>query len=81
MVQSEELDMWFTPDLAVSAVHLAALGLMHPSRGISVRFPRSLTTVGQPLTYQTADMFHLQTERCSSAFLRMFSKSIKELYS
>jgi DNA ligase-1 len=27
-------------DLTVSPVHQAAVGLVHPSRGISIRFPR-----------------------------------------
>lgn len=45
----EEPDIWFSPelvweirgaDLTVSPVHQAAVGLVHPSRGISMRFPR-----------------------------------------
>lgn len=45
----EEPDLWFSPelvweirgaDLTVSPVHQAAVGLVHPSRGISMRFPR-----------------------------------------
>lgn len=45
----EEPDLWFSPelvweirgaDLTVSPVHQAAVGLVHPFRGISIRFPR-----------------------------------------
>lgn len=45
----EEPDIWFSAelvweirgaDLTVSPVHQAAVGLVHPSRGISMRFPR-----------------------------------------
>ncbi|KAI5056524.1 hypothetical protein GOP47_0028342 [Adiantum capillus-veneris] len=45
----EEPNVWFSPelvweirgaDLTVSPVHQAAVGLVHPSRGISLRFPR-----------------------------------------
>ncbi|KAF3779845.1 DNA ligase 1 [Nymphaea thermarum] len=32
-------------DLTVSPVHQAAVGLVHPSRGISIRFPRYVRTV------------------------------------
>ncbi|KAL3527003.1 hypothetical protein ACH5RR_011659 [Cinchona calisaya] len=51
---AEVPDMWFPPELVweirgadftVSPVHHAAIGLVHPSRGISVRFPRFVRSV------------------------------------
>ncbi|KAL6286716.1 hypothetical protein ACE6H2_011106 [Prunus campanulata] len=51
---AEAPDMWFPPELVweirgadftVSPVHQAAVGLVHPSRGISIRFPRFVHTV------------------------------------
>lgn len=45
----EQPTMWFVPELVweikgaeftISPVHHAATGLVHPSRGISIRFPR-----------------------------------------
>lgn len=47
-------DLWFSPevvwetrgaDFTVSPVHQAAIGLVHPSRGISVRFPRFIRRI------------------------------------
>ncbi|WCJ25293.1 DNA LIGASE 6 [Euphorbia peplus] len=47
-------DMWFCPELVweirgadftISPVHQAGVGLVHPSRGISIRFPRFIHTV------------------------------------
>ncbi|KAK3218320.1 hypothetical protein Dsin_012290 [Dipteronia sinensis] len=49
---AEVPDMWFPPevvweirgaDFTVSPVHQAAIGLVHPSRGISIRFPRFIS--------------------------------------
>lgn len=69
-------DMWFSPELVweikgadftVSPVHHAAIGLVHPSRGISVRFPRFIRSVSdrEPDECSTAadiaDLFSLQT--------------------
>ncbi|PIN13556.1 ATP-dependent DNA ligase I [Handroanthus impetiginosus] len=71
-------DMWFSPELVweirgadftVSPVHHAAIGLVHPSRGISVRFPRFIRSVldRKPEECSTAadiaDMFSSQTRK------------------
>ncbi|XP_011099506.1 DNA ligase 6 isoform X3 [Sesamum indicum] len=75
---SEMPDMWFSPefvweirgaDFTVSPVHHAAIGLIHPSRGISVRFPRFIRSLSdrKPEECSTAadiaDMFSLQTRK------------------
>ncbi|XP_057487838.1 DNA ligase 6 isoform X2 [Actinidia eriantha] len=75
---AEAPDMWFSPELVweirgadftVSPVHKAAIGLVHPSRGISVRFPRFIRSVTdrKPEECSTADdiaeMFHSQTRK------------------
>ncbi|KAD4888374.1 hypothetical protein E3N88_20447 [Mikania micrantha] len=74
----EEPDMWFTPevvweirgaDFTVSPVHHAAMGLVHPTRGISIRFPRFIRSRSdkKPSDCSTpadiAEMFHLQTRK------------------
>ncbi|KAJ4866657.1 DNA LIGASE 6 [Raphanus sativus] len=74
----ETPDMWFPAevvweirgaDLTVSPVHCAALGLVHPSRGISVRFPRFICKRmdRNPEECSTAadiaEMFHAQTRK------------------
>lgn len=74
----ETPDMWFSAevvweirgaDFTVSPVHSAALGLVHPSRGISVRFPRFIRKVTDrnPEECSTAadiaEMFHAQTRK------------------
>ncbi|KAK1433220.1 hypothetical protein QVD17_10129 [Tagetes erecta] len=74
----EEPDMWFSPevvweirgaDFTVSPVHHAGMGLVHPSRGISVRFPRFVRSRSdkKPSDCSTptdiAEMFHLQTRK------------------
>ncbi|XP_071684444.1 DNA ligase 6 isoform X6 [Lolium perenne] len=50
----EQPDLWFTAeqvweirgaDLTLSPVHHAAIGIVHPSRGISVRMPRYIRSV------------------------------------
>ncbi|KAL6551830.1 DNA ligase 6 [Orobanche gracilis] len=71
-------DMWFCPelvwqirgaDLTVSPVHQAAIGLIHPSRGISVRFPRFIRSVSDrkpdecSTSADMADIFGLQTRK------------------
>ncbi|GFY84777.1 similar to DNA LIGASE 6 [Actinidia rufa] len=56
-------------DFTVSPVHKAAIGLVHPSRGISIRFPRFIRSVTdrKPEECSTADdiaeMFHSQTRK------------------
>lgn len=75
---AEVADMWFSPevvwqikgaDFTVSPVHHAAIGLVHSSRGISVRFPRFIRTVTdrKPEECSTssdiADMFSSQTRK------------------
>ncbi|KAG2253474.1 hypothetical protein Bca52824_083610 [Brassica carinata] len=74
----ETPDMWFTAevvweirgaDLTVSPVHSAALGLVHPSRGISVRFPRFICKRMDKIPEECstaagiAEMFHAQTRK------------------
>lgn len=74
----EKPDMWFTPELVweirgadftVSPVHHAAMGLVHQTRGISVRFPRFIRSRSdkKPSDSSTAtdiaDMFHMQTRK------------------
>ncbi|KAJ4847523.1 hypothetical protein Tsubulata_003941 [Turnera subulata] len=75
---AEVPDLWFAPevvweirgaDFTVSPVHQAAVGLVHPSRGISVRFPRFISCVSDrnPEECSTAadiaDMFNSQTRK------------------
>lgn len=75
---AEVADMWFSPevvweirgaDFTVSPVHHAAIGSVHPSRGISVRFPRFIRCLSdrKPEECSTsadiADMFRSQTRR------------------
>ncbi|KAL9274838.1 DNA ligase 6-like protein, partial [Drosera capensis] len=75
---AETPPMWFPPevvwairgaDFTVSPVHYAAIGLVHPSRGISLRFPRFIRMVNdrRPEDCSTssdiADMFHSQTRK------------------
>ncbi|XP_029127986.1 DNA ligase 6 [Cajanus cajan] len=74
----EAPDMWFSPqvvweirgaDFTVSPVHHAAIGLVHPSRGISIRFPRFIRSVSDrnPEECSTpadiVEMFHSQTRK------------------
>ncbi|KAI8541902.1 hypothetical protein RHMOL_Rhmol08G0097000 [Rhododendron molle] len=75
---AEVPDMWFSPELVweirgadftVSPVHKAAIGLVHPSRGISIRFPRFVCSVSDrkpeecSTSTEIADMFHSQTRK------------------
>lgn len=75
---AEVPDMWLSPELvwqirgadfSISPVHQAAIGLVHPSRGISVRFPRFIHSVSdrKPEECSTADdiadMFNSQTRK------------------
>ncbi|KAL2329535.1 hypothetical protein Fmac_017116 [Flemingia macrophylla] len=74
----EAPDMWFSPqvvweirgaEFTVSPVHHAAIGLIHPSRGISIRFPRFIRCVSDrnPEECSTPadiiEMFHSQTRK------------------
>lgn len=71
-------DLWFSPelvwqirgaDLTVSPVHKAAIGLVHPSRGISIRFPRFIRSVSDrnpeecTTAADIAEMFQSQTRK------------------
>ncbi|KAJ6936152.1 hypothetical protein NC652_011018 [Populus alba x Populus x berolinensis] len=71
-------DMWFSPevvweirgaDFTISPVHQAAVGLVHQSRGISIRFPRFIHSVSDrnPEECSTAadiaEMFNSQTRK------------------
>ncbi|CAI9110622.1 OLC1v1010679C1 [Oldenlandia corymbosa var. corymbosa] len=75
---AEVPDMWFSPEivwairgaeLSVSPVHKAAVGLIHPSRGISMRFPRFIRSLSDrnPEDCSTAadiaEMFNSQTRK------------------
>lgn len=75
---AEVPDMWFSPELVweirgadftISPVHKSAIGLVHPSRGISIRFPRFVRSVSdrKPEECSTstdiAEMFHSQTRK------------------
>ena len=65
--------MYIFADFTVSPVHQAAVGLIHPSRGISMRFPRFIQSRpdkkpeianGPP---EIADLFHKQTRKLEVA--------------
>ncbi|GMH27223.1 hypothetical protein Nepgr_029066 [Nepenthes gracilis] len=75
---AETPDMWFSPELVwairgadftVSPVHQAAVGRVHPSRGISVRFPRFVRSVTDrgpedcSTSADIAEMFQAQTRK------------------
>ncbi|KAK9118640.1 hypothetical protein Scep_016733 [Stephania cephalantha] len=75
---AEVPDLWFSPELVweirgadftVSPVHKAAIGLVHPSRGISVRFPRFIHARPDKrvedcsAAADVAEMFHSQTRK------------------
>jgi DNA ligase-1 len=79
----ESPDMWFSAevvweikgaDFTVSPVHHAAMGLVHPSRGISVRFPRFVRSLSdrKPEECSTgsdiAEMFRSQTRKMDVDF-------------
>lgn len=79
---AEVADMWFSPELVweirgadftVSPVHHAAIGVVHPSRGISVRFPRFIRSLSdrKPEECSTstdiAEMFHYQTRKMDAS--------------
>ncbi|KAF9625607.1 hypothetical protein IFM89_024380 [Coptis chinensis] len=75
---AEVPDKWFSPDLiweirgsefTVSPVHHAAIGLVHRSRGISIRFPRFIRTKPDrevedcSTALDVANMFQSQTRK------------------
>ncbi|XXG83806.1 hypothetical protein AAC387_Pa10g1480 [Persea americana] len=75
---AEVPDLWFSPELVweikgadftISPVHEAAIGLVHPSKGISIRFPRFIRSVPdrKPEDCSTAtdiaDMFQSQSRK------------------
>ncbi|KAF5479953.1 hypothetical protein F2P56_000734 [Juglans regia] len=79
---AEVPDMWFLPELVwqirgadftLSPVHKAAIGLVHPSRGISIRFPRFICPVSDrnpeecSTAADVAEMFQSQTRRMDVA--------------
>ncbi|KAG6720437.1 hypothetical protein I3842_03G061500 [Carya illinoinensis] len=79
---AEVPDMWFLPELVwqirgadftLSPVHKAAIGLVHPSRGISIRFPRFIRPVSDrnpeecSTAADVAEMFQSQTRRMDVA--------------
>ncbi|KAL2645294.1 hypothetical protein R1flu_012881 [Riccia fluitans] len=74
----EECSVWFTPELVweirgadftVSPVHLAAVGHVHPSRGVSMRFPRYIRSrpdknpENASTPSEIAELFHQQTRK------------------
>ncbi|BBN03501.1 DNA ligase 1 [Marchantia polymorpha subsp. ruderalis] len=78
----EECNVWFTPELVweirgadftVSPVHQAAVGLIHPSRGISMRFPRYIRSRQDKnpeissSPSDIAELFHQQTRKVDVA--------------
>lgn len=80
---AEVPDMWFSPELVweirgadftISPVHHAAIGLIHPSRGISIRFPRFIRSLSdrKPEECSTAtdiaEMFNSQTRKMDVRF-------------
>ncbi|KAK9116185.1 hypothetical protein Sjap_015132 [Stephania japonica] len=75
---AEVPDLWFSPELVweirgadftVSPVHKAAIGLVHPSRGISIRFPRFIHARPDKrvedcsAAADVAEMFHSQSRK------------------
>ncbi|KAI9085587.1 hypothetical protein K1719_032430 [Acacia pycnantha] len=79
---AEVPDKWFCPllvweirgaEFTVSPVHEAAIGLVHPSRGISIRFPRFVSNVLDrnpeecSIAADIAEMFHSQTRKMDVA--------------
>ncbi|DBB01067.1 hypothetical protein WJX77_004280 [Trebouxia sp. C0004] len=86
----ESPDVWFEPsevweirgaDLTISPVHKAAVGHIHPDRGISLRFPRYITSRDdkRPEDASTpdviVDLYNKQSRRMTSAAETLANKS------
>mmetsp|Transcript_4412 Transcript_4412/g.6601 ORF Transcript_4412/g.6601 Transcript_4412/m.6601 type:complete len:836 (-) Transcript_4412:86-2593(-) len=76
--KSMECDVWFEPcqvwevkaaDLSISPAHKAAMGKVHPSKGIALRFPRFLrirpdkSAENSTSADEVVDMYHAQSVR------------------
>ncbi|KAA6428449.1 MAG: DNA ligase [Trebouxia sp. A1-2] len=87
---NESPDVWFEPtevweirgaDLTISPVHKAAVGHIHPDRGISLRFPRFITSRNdkRPEDASTpdviVDLYNKQSRRMTSAAEMLANKS------
>ncbi|EMS67720.1 DNA ligase 1 [Triticum urartu] len=87
----EQPELWFTAeqvweiqgaDLTLSPVHHAAIGTVHPSRGISVRMPRHIRCVPDrspedcSTAADVASMFRAQTRKMEGSTVRVVTKFI-----
>ena len=71
-------------DLTISPVHQAGVGLVHPSRGISMRFPRFISTRTDKKPEDAnspsdiADLFHQQTRKLNVSGMGVVQKDDSE---